>query len=179
MNPAHPVTNILWHKSKAFSITGNSLYINDSRFQNGVINSEEQYLNLRDEIIKKLSKLRLPDGRNPFPDIVIKPKNLGFSSDGPDISINSNIVSCERPSYNVQSDSDGSYFVATKKGDSGSHRRNSVFIGNGRFFTKLHANKIFEHADLPALILYLASVEPDDMPEDLLTFLQRSKGVIT
>ena len=111
----------------------------------------------------------------PFPDIVVKPDSSCFEADGPDILINSNIVSCKRPSYDKHPDSVGKYFSKTKKGDVGSHRREAVFIGHGSKFPKYKSKNIFDHSTFPSLLLDTAGVVNSNFNTDLVDYISSKK----
>ena len=148
-----------WRKTKAFAITGNGIYINDIRFKDPLVRTEEEYNVLCQSIIQKLNDLKLPEGESAFPDIVTKVPGKSFGTDGIDIALNANIVSCERPNYSVYSNKYRDYFSKTKKGDVGSHRREGIFIAQGPSFGFDSSRKTFNHTDLFDLILHLNSIE--------------------
>ena len=162
---------IVWKSTSAFAITGNGIFINDSRFKDPTINNKEDYFALRSQIVSDLNSMKLPDGRKAFPDIVVKSDEKSFMFDGPDILLNPDIVSCERPNFASIPNSEGSYFVKSKKGDEGSHRRNGIFIGHGSNFPKDKSRKIFDHSDLPKLILEKFQIENDSYSRKLVKYL--------
>ena len=166
---------IKWDETLAFPITGIGLYINDTRFKKSTIKNKEDYLNLRNKIVDELKQLKLPDGRDPFPDIVVKKNSQAFGKDGPDIAINANITVPIRPSY--ENNNNNSYFVKTEKGDKGTHRRNGIFIGNGSYFSAQSLDKVFDHSELPNLLLDIFGIESENLPNNLASFLKKIKHI--
>ena len=166
---------IIWKKTKAFAITGNGIYINDTRFKQPTVKTEKAYLSLRSKIVKQLSDLKLEDGSIAFPDIVVKKDKKSFGTDGIDIALNANIVSCKRPNYKVSSSTSNLYFSKTGNGDVGSHRREGIFISQGPSFAKNNSRKIFNHTDVFSLILQLNNSSKDMRKSEILSFLEKNK----
>ena len=110
-------------------------------------------------MVESLKELKLPDGRIALQDIVVKPDNSCFQTDGPDIVINANIVSCKRPEHISIEKTGQDYFEAAGAGDIGSHRRNGIFIGSGAIFPKISSRKTFDHTDFAPLFLTAAGIK--------------------
>jgi predicted AlkP superfamily phosphohydrolase/phosphomutase len=165
-----PNSNIDWKRTKAFAITGNSIFINDNRFRDSVIKDNDSYFKLREEIISKLNKLSLPDGRFPFPDIQMKEGQEINGIDGPDIILNHNFVACRRPTYSMEDGNKSeNYFKEVEEADDGSHRREGILIISNS--EPIQSDKIIGHDEFFGLVLNLFGLElPDNLYSNLKSF---------
>jgi len=123
--------DIDWSKTMAFSYGGmGDIFINlKERYSHGIVDLSE-YETLREEIIKKLSQVKLPNGKKPkisifkkeeiynnsvpedsLPDIIILPEDDGFHSFSPSIGYG------EIVSFSVN--------------ETGNHRLNGIFLAYG------------------------------------------------
>lgn len=161
--------NIDWHNTKAFALTGISIYVNNTRFKHGQIKSKEGYESLMREIVFKLKQLKLPDGDFAFHDILTKADfkvpALGIT-DGPDIVINPGRCSCNRPTYNNAHSDKDPYFVPTLSGDDGTHRKEGFILINGHGIKPGKITRIVDHTEFPAIVFKLFNLEKPRLYSD-------------
>jgi len=171
-------SGIDWQSTQAYAV-GNygNIYLNvKGREPLGIVNSGEEYENLRDQIMRKLGELKDPDSGEPILDKVYKKEELysgPYLEDAPDLII----LWKDFAYYTRQSVVDEEVLLFEPPGKFGNrviehsacHRLNGVLIMHGKHLLQgktINANIM----DLAPTILYSMGLPvPEDMDGKVLT----------